>query len=132
MGRSAVFFALVGLASSSLIACNSPAPRAPAPAATFDRATIDRDLLDVTVPRLHRLYDDKKYTVTQVVQWHLDRIDRYNGVYGAIETVFRDAALAEAARQDAGGPGRERHADARGRSGACRSSSRPTPASKAR
>jgi hypothetical protein len=26
------------------------------------------------------------YTVTQVVQWHLTRIDRYNGVYGAIET----------------------------------------------
>ena len=35
------------------------------------------------------------------MQWHLDRIDRYNGVYGAIETVFRDDALAEAARQDA-------------------------------
>ncbi len=34
-------------------------------------------------------------------EWHLDRIDRYNGVYGAIESVYRDAALAEAARQDA-------------------------------
>jgi Asp-tRNA(Asn)/Glu-tRNA(Gln) amidotransferase A subunit family amidase len=57
--------------------------------------------LDVTVPQLHRLYADKKYTVTQVVQWHLDRIDRYNGVYGAIETVFRSEALAEASRLDA-------------------------------
>ena len=71
---------------------------------------IDRDLLDVTVTQLHRLYAARKYTVTQVVQWHLDRIDRYNGVYGAIETVFRREALAEAARQDAGaatrgGPG---------------------------
>ena len=64
-------------------------------------AAIDRDLLDVTVPQLHRLYAEGKYTVTQVVQWHLDRIDRYNGVYGAIETVFRGEALAEAARQDA-------------------------------
>ncbi len=36
-----------------------------------------------------------------MVQWHLDRIDRYNGVYGAIETVFRKEALEEAARQDA-------------------------------
>jgi Asp-tRNA(Asn)/Glu-tRNA(Gln) amidotransferase A subunit family amidase len=63
------------------------------------RAAIDRDLLDVTVPQLHRLYAEKKYTVTQVVQWHLDRIDRYNGVYGAIETVFRREALAEAARR---------------------------------
>ena len=62
---------------------------------------IDRDLLDVTVTDLHRLYDGKKYTVTQVVQWHLERIDRYNGVYGAIETVFGKEALAEAARQDA-------------------------------
>ena len=34
------------------------------------------------------------------VQWHLDRVDRYNGVYGAIETVFRREALAEAARHD--------------------------------
>jgi Asp-tRNA(Asn)/Glu-tRNA(Gln) amidotransferase A subunit family amidase len=63
-------------------------------------AAIDRDLMDVTVAQLHRLYTDKKYTVTQVVQWHLDRIDRYNAVYGAIETVFRTEALAEAARQD--------------------------------
>ena len=48
----------------------------------------DRDLLDVTVPKLEQLYTDKRYTVTQVVQWHLDRIDRYTGVYGAIETVL--------------------------------------------
>jgi Asp-tRNA(Asn)/Glu-tRNA(Gln) amidotransferase A subunit family amidase len=58
-------------------------------------------LLDVTVPQLQRFYADRKYTVQQVVQWHLDRIDRYNGVYGAIETVFRREALAEAARLDA-------------------------------
>lgn len=69
-------------------------------AATPSRA-IDRDLLDVTVPQLQRLYADGKYSVTQVVQWHLDRIDRYNGVYGAIETVLRDDALARAARLDA-------------------------------
>src|SRR6266540_3975638 len=71
------------------------------PEATSPRAAIDRDLLDVTVPQLHRLYAEKTYTVTRVVQWHLDRIDRYNGVYGAIETVFRREALAEAAREDA-------------------------------
>ena len=63
---------------------------------------MDRDLIDVTVPRLQQLYKERTYTVTQVVQWHLDRIDRYNGVYGAIETVLRGEALAEAARQDAG------------------------------
>lgn len=64
-------------------------------------SSIDTDLLDVTVPALQRFYADKKYTVTHVVRWHLDRIDRYNGVYGAIETLFRREALAEAARLDA-------------------------------
>src|SRR5262245_41697472 len=67
-------------------------------------SAIDRDLIDVTVPRLQQLYADHRYTVTQVVRWHLDRIDRYNGVYGAIETVLRDDALAEAARLDAQPP----------------------------
>jgi Asp-tRNA(Asn)/Glu-tRNA(Gln) amidotransferase A subunit family amidase len=57
---------------------------------------LDRDLLDVTVPKLQQLYADKKYTVTQVVQWHIDRIDRYNGVYAAIETLFRRDAPADA------------------------------------
>src|SRR4029079_3261647 len=79
--------------SLSLSCAKTPAPL---PAAS----TIDQDLLDVTVPQLHKFYADKKYTVTQVVKWHLDRIDRYNGVYGAIETLFRKEALAEAARQD--------------------------------
>jgi len=80
-------------------ACQSAAPPPAAPP-TDARAAMDRDLLDVTVAGLHRLYDAKTYTVTQVVQWHLDRIDRYNGVYGAIETVFRDGALARAAALD--------------------------------
>jgi Asp-tRNA(Asn)/Glu-tRNA(Gln) amidotransferase A subunit family amidase len=62
---------------------------------------MDRDLLDVTISQLRKLYSDKTYTVTQVVQWHLDRIDRYNGVYGAIETVLGTTALADAARLDA-------------------------------
>lgn len=79
-----------------VVAACRPAPGAPVPG-----TSIDADLLDVTVAQLHRFYADKKYAVTQVVQWHLDRIDRYNGVYGAIETVFRDAAIADARRQDA-------------------------------
>jgi Asp-tRNA(Asn)/Glu-tRNA(Gln) amidotransferase A subunit family amidase len=83
--------ATLGLA----VACRAT-PDAAAPV-----AAIDRDLLDVTVPQLHRLYEDKTYSVTQVVQWHLARIDRYNGIYGAIETVFRSEALADAARMDA-------------------------------
>src|SRR5688572_5249589 len=84
------------------IACQNGPDVDAAPAAS----AIDRDLMDVTVPRLQQLYADKKYTVTQVVRWHLDRIDRYNGVYGALETVLRDEALAAAARQDAASGGR--------------------------
>ncbi|MDH4066855.1 MAG: amidase [Acidobacteriota bacterium] len=74
---------------------------APQEASPTSSVTMDRDLLDVTVPALHRLYDSKTYTVAHVIQWHLDRIDRYNGVYGAIEVVYRDEALATAARLDA-------------------------------
>src|SRR3954452_5594335 len=87
-----VFVSLLLLAAP---ACTGTTPQPPPDAA------IDHDLLDVTVPQLQRFYADKKYTVTQVVRWHLDRVDRYNAVYGAIETVFRDEALAEAAREDA-------------------------------
>ena len=63
-------------------------------------STIDGDLLDVTVPKLQQLYAEKKYTVTDVVRWHLDRIDKYNPVYGALETVLREDALAAAAHLD--------------------------------
>lgn len=81
------------------LACRTPLP----PPATTGAAIrpIDRDLLDVTVERLHQLYDQQTYTATHVVRWHLDRIDRYNGVYGAIETVFRDDAIARAVELDA-------------------------------
>ncbi len=88
---------VVALTVAIALAGCQPAP--PAPATTS--ADIDRDLFDVTVAGLHRHYDARTYTVTQVVQWHLARIDRYNAIYGAIETVFRDEALADAARLDA-------------------------------
>jgi Asp-tRNA(Asn)/Glu-tRNA(Gln) amidotransferase A subunit family amidase len=64
-------------------------------------SAIDRDLTDVTVDHLHQLYRKHRYTVTQVVQWHLDRIARYNGIYRAVQTLNTQAALAEAAREDA-------------------------------
>ena len=51
-------FVVAGLATllGVAVACRAT-PEAPA------RAAIDRDLLDVTVPQLHRLYAEKKYTV---------------------------------------------------------------------
>jgi amidase len=64
---------------------------------------MDRDLLEVTVPKLQQMYADHKYTVTQVVQWYLARIARYNGIYRAVQNVDAAGALATAAREDAEG-----------------------------
>jgi Asp-tRNA(Asn)/Glu-tRNA(Gln) amidotransferase A subunit family amidase len=96
--RRLVWLAPLALLVPLTTACQAPATP-PADAAPSG-AEIDRDLLDVTVVGLRRLYDARKYTVTQVVRWHLDRIDRYNGVYGAVEEVFREDALAMAAGLD--------------------------------
>src|SRR5215469_2266176 len=76
------------------------AASAPLLAASATPADMDRDLLEVSVPELHELYAAKKYTVTEVVQWYLARIHRYNGVYRPLETVMEKQALATAARED--------------------------------
>ncbi|HEY1994179.1 MAG TPA: amidase [Edaphobacter sp.] len=62
---------------------------------------IDHDLFEVTIPQLEELYRSHKYTVTEVVQWYLARIGRYNGIYRAVETLDEKGALATAAREDA-------------------------------
>jgi amidase len=71
------------------------------PAAQASSAAMDRDLMEVTIPKLESYYREHRYTVTQVVRWHLERIRRYNGVYGALEYVDEAGALAAAAREDA-------------------------------
>jgi Asp-tRNA(Asn)/Glu-tRNA(Gln) amidotransferase A subunit family amidase len=62
---------------------------------------MDKDLMEVTVSKLHGYYQQHKYTVTQVVQWHLARIHRYDGIYRSIETLMESEALKLAAHQDA-------------------------------
>ncbi len=62
---------------------------------------LDRDMLEVTIPKLEALYRTNKYTVTQVVQWHLARIERYNPIYRAVQNIDRSGALAMAAQLDA-------------------------------
>jgi Asp-tRNA(Asn)/Glu-tRNA(Gln) amidotransferase A subunit family amidase len=64
---------------------------------------MDADLLEVTVDKLHGLYDARKYTVTQVTRWHLARIAKYNPVYRAMIHVDGAGALATAAKLDAAG-----------------------------
>jgi amidase len=62
---------------------------------------MDRDLMEVTVPQLQEFYRSHKYTVTEVVRWHLARIAKYNGIYRAVQNLDLQAALATAAREDA-------------------------------
>ena len=56
--------------------------------------TMDRDLAEVTITRLHEMYATRKYTVTEVTQWYLDRIAHYDSVYKAVLYVNRKGALA--------------------------------------
>jgi Asp-tRNA(Asn)/Glu-tRNA(Gln) amidotransferase A subunit family amidase len=70
------------------------------PAAPTAVAQMDRDLLEVTIPQLQRYYAERKYTVTQVVDWYLARIARYNGIYRPLEQVFAAEARALAVRED--------------------------------
>jgi amidase len=65
------------------------------------QAAMDDDLLEITIPRLENFYASHKYTVTQVVQWHLARIAKYNGIYRAVQTLDARGALATAAAEDA-------------------------------
>jgi Asp-tRNA(Asn)/Glu-tRNA(Gln) amidotransferase A subunit family amidase len=83
--------------ASLALSCPALAKQPHAPATT----AIDKDLMEVTIAQLQDFYLHHKYTVTQVVQWHLARIQRYNGIYRAVETVMRSEALAAAAREDA-------------------------------
>ena len=62
---------------------------------------IDKDLFEVTISQLESFYASHKYTVTQVVQWHLARIHKYNGIYRPVETILEKQALAQAAKEDA-------------------------------
>ena len=100
--RLALFPAVLGCLSAGLAASVAAAPKGPAGGA------MDRDLIEVTVPQLERYYAEHKYTVTQVVRWHLARIHKYDGIYRAVEQVMEKQALETAAREDAeagrGGP----------------------------
>jgi amidase len=64
-------------------------------------STIDRDLAEVSIQQLETFYRTHRYTVTQVVEWYVARIGKYNGIYQAIENEFEKNALALAAKEDA-------------------------------
>jgi amidase len=91
------FLVVLTVAAGSLTAQTTAASTAK----SASRRAMDRDLLEVTIPQLEELYRSHKYTVTEVVQWYMARIARYNGIYRAIETLDEKGALATAAREDA-------------------------------
>ena len=62
---------------------------------------IDHDLFEVTIPQLEDFYRSHKYTVSDVVKWHIGRAKKYNGIYRAIQNFDESGALATAAREDA-------------------------------
>jgi Asp-tRNA(Asn)/Glu-tRNA(Gln) amidotransferase A subunit family amidase len=70
-------------------------------AKTISHQAMNRDLFEVTISQLEEFYRSHKYTVTEVVQWHMARIARYNGIYRAVQTLDQKGALATAAREDA-------------------------------
>jgi amidase len=102
MGRGGFFWA-AGLIIGAMVGVS---PSALANAHGHDGAQaktnkIDRDLLEISVPSLEKLYAQHRYTVTQVTNWYLDRIDRYDGTYRAVLHLDKEGALRSAAEEDA-------------------------------
>jgi Asp-tRNA(Asn)/Glu-tRNA(Gln) amidotransferase A subunit family amidase len=95
-----VMIAMVSLAAASS-AGQAPSTQDANTAVAQTMAEMDRDLLEVTIPQLEKLYAARKYTVTQVVEWHIARIEKYNGIYRAVQNLDLPGALKTAAREDA-------------------------------
>jgi amidase len=93
--KTTILRLVIGL--SALGACSALAAERATPATE----AMDRDLIEVNIPQLHRYYEQHRYTVSQVVDWYLARIARYNGVYEPVEQLFDSEARAAAAREDA-------------------------------
>jgi len=62
---------------------------------------MDRDLMEITIPQLEQLYASHKYTVTEVVRWHVGRVQKYNRIYRAVQNLDLPGAMASAEREDA-------------------------------
>jgi amidase len=71
------FLVVLTIAGGSLSAQTTAASSAK----NGSQRAIDHDLFEVTIPQLEELYRSHKYTVTQVVQWYIARIAKYNGIY---------------------------------------------------
>jgi Asp-tRNA(Asn)/Glu-tRNA(Gln) amidotransferase A subunit family amidase len=104
MNRSKTVVALFLLITLSLdlaVAQASAPSRNATTSASSGSRKIDGDLMEITIPKLEVLYRTHQYTVTEVVSWYIARIEKYNGIYGAVQTLDVRGALAAAARLDA-------------------------------
>ena len=99
--RILIVLVLIVAVLASPVAAQTASAKHSAATRASTQSAIDRDLMEISVPQLHKLYSTNKYTVTQVVKWHLARIAKYNGIYRAVEQVDAEGALATAAREDA-------------------------------
>ncbi len=98
---SQAFLRATTIALVAAVAISTPAqPHKPKAAAAAVFPT-EHDLLEIDIPHLQDLYRARKCTVTEVVNWYLARIRRYNGVYAAIEDIDAKGALETAYREDA-------------------------------
>src|SRR5215467_9100797 len=96
--RILALFLLITLGLDLAVAQVSPPSRKAATAASLRK--IDLDLMEITIPKLEQLYRTHQYTVTEVVRWYIARVERYNGIYRAVQTLDVRGALALAARLD--------------------------------
>ena len=94
---------VLALTAACTLACPNAKAQQHAPTTTPQTtlSTLDAQLFEITVPQLESLYSSHSVTVTLVVGWYLDRIDRYNPVYRAVQTIDRDHALVRARALDA-------------------------------
>jgi amidase len=105
MRRSSLMWVACLIASVAVGApgCNAQSATRPADGVADAAAVrgMDRDLMEISVPGLEKLYAHHRYTVTQVTQWYLDRIAKYDGTYRALLHVDAEGALRRAAEEDA-------------------------------
>ena len=95
------FLAASGGATFAAAAAVSPTARA-APDVTLRAAAVD-DPTEATIAEALTMLRAGTLSATELVQTHLDRIDRFESTYQAFNTVTADSALAKAAEVDARG-----------------------------
>ena len=101
------FAAIAAVSAASLfLPCRRlmGAPIGPTTGVRSDRIT--RDLLSCDIAALTRFYREGRYSVSDVVRWHLDRIRRLEPTFNAFVEVYRKEALAAARAMDALPPDR--------------------------